>query len=242
MEVLVPDRQLVLTQVNTELAQYGLKPMTVRDMGMYGEEEWQIIGVNTPWKHPHGSTIDFTFEVIKPKSMHIPGQSPHSTYTLRYSIPVGLVVLVIDEKVLLIKQHRLAAAGWTVEFVRGWVEPTVTNDPEDMTRAILCKEIGPDAVSRLTFTEIQEVAAPHEDTGSKKARLPIYYAEAKLSGSLPRIYNAQKPMLVSWERLYDMVDKEDVNDFFSLGALLKIERMLRRRSGGARRRTPISDP
>ena len=235
MNVIVPDRQLVLAQVNTELARFGLKPMTERDLGMYGDEEYQIVGVNTPWKHPYGTTIDFTFDVIRPKSMHVPGQSPHTTYTLRYSIPVGLVVLVIDGQVLLIKQHRLAASSWTVEFPRSWVEPTVSDDPEDAMRAVLRKEIGPDAVSRLTFTHIMEVAAPHEDTGTKRGRLPIYYAEAKLDGNLPRIYNAQKPMLASWERVNDMVDQEKVNDFFSLGALLKVERMLRRRPGGARR-------
>lgn len=235
MEVIVPDRQLVLAQVNAELARYGLKPMSVRDLGMYGNEEFQIVGVNTPWKHPHGTTIDFTFDVIKPRSMHIPGQSPHTTYTLRYTVPVGLVVLVIDGRVLLIKQHRPAASGWTVEFPRSWVEPTVTDDPEDVMRAVLRKEIGPDAVSRLAFTNIVEVAAPHEDSGSKKARLPICYAEATLQGDLARIYNAQKPMLVSWERLYDMVDHGDIDDLFSLGALLKVERMLRRRSDGVRR-------
>lgn len=193
-----------------------------RELGMHSKHEIEIVGVAQVIADLWHAFAHVQFTTIQPDGSIKP-------YTVRIDKPSALVYAVINGKLLLSYQSRLAiGAVWTLELPRGWVAPEDAVSPESAVRALLTRECGSAFVASLNSFRPVEVARFWQDTGTSRSDLPVYYLEAETSLAPLERQGVCKPKLYGFGEVDELEEKGKLNDAFSLAGLRKVERYLQR--------------
>ena len=215
-------RLRVLAEVNEILAAEGLPTWTdLRRIGKHREDEFEITGVIRVIRELRQYYIVIVFSVIRP-------DQTTGEYAVRFSRPAAIVVPIIDERVVLVKQHRLTIGKWTTELPRGWIRRELARDPEATIRDLLCREVGEEWVRSLEIASVELVGEIPEDTGTDSLIVPIHLVHGRNSASLPRRCGVHKPVAYDWKTVHRLEDEGVINDAHTLAALRKAERYLAR--------------
>jgi hypothetical protein len=193
-----------------------------RELGMCSKGEIEIIAVAQVVADLWHAFAHVQFTTIQPDGSFKP-------YTVRIDKPAALVYAVINGKLLLSYQSRLAIGSkWTLELPRGWVSPEDARTPESAVRALLTRECGSAFVASLSSFRPVEVKRIWQDTGTMRSDLPVYYLEAE-SVLIPlERQGVCKPKLYGFGEADELEEKGKLNDALSLAGLRVVERYLQR--------------
>ncbi len=214
----------VLREVNAVLEKEGLPLWTsLSRIGKHRSREHEITGVSHVIVDLKAYYVIIVFDVIRP-------DGSVGKYGVRSTTRIPTcVVTLINDKVLLVKQHRLTTGTWTLEMPRGWIEPErARNTPGGAGRVLLDREIGSELTARLDIPSPILLGSVWEDTGSRLDQVQIYLSQFRSDEDLPRRAEHIKHALYTWNQVDELLDKEILNDQTSLAALLKTERFLRK--------------
>lgn len=210
----------VLLEVNRVFAEEGLPRWNeLRHIGKHRKEEFEITGVRSVTRDVKRYYVIITFEVIRPDGT--PGE-----YGVRFSRPAAAVFAVVNNLVILVKQHRLPLGKWTTEVPRGWIPPESAADHCAAVRAVLSGEIGEEWTASLTPFEPVLVGEMPDDTGYHALVVPVYYLEASTTMPLPKRCGVHQPRAFPWEEVHRLEDVGVINDAHTLAVLRKVERHL----------------
>lgn len=215
-------RLRVLAEVNEILAAEGLPLWTdLRRIGKHREDEFEITGVVRVIRELRQYYVVIVFSVLRP-------DGTTGEYAVRFSRPAAILVPIIDQRVVLVKQHRLTIGKWTTELPRGWIRRELASDPEATIRDLLCREVGEEWVRSLAVDTIEVVGEIPEDTGTDSLIVPIFLVHGRNAASLPRRCGVHKPVAYDWATVYRLEDEGIINDAHTLAALRKAERYLQK--------------
>lgn len=222
-------RLQALRSVNEVLRGEGLSPWTdLRRIGKYREGEFEITGVARVIRDLREYYVVIVFTVIRP-------DGTTGEYAVRFSRPAAILIPIINDAVVFVKQHRLTIGKWTTELPRGWVRRESTDGPppsaavpEATVRDLLCREVGEEWARALEVEAITCVGEIPEDTGSNSLIVPISLVRGRNATPLPRQAGIHKPVAYDWETVHRLEDEGNINDAHTLSALRKGERYLAR--------------
>lgn len=193
-----------------------------RELGMHSKHEIEIVGVAQVIADLWHAFGHVQFTTIQPDGSIKP-------YTVRIDKPSALVYAVINGKLLLSYQSRLAIGSkWTLELPRGWIAPEDAITPEKAVRALLTRECGSMFVASLSSFRPIEVRRMWQDTGTMRNDLPVYYLEAESALTPLERQNVCKPKLYSLGEADELEEKGKLNDALSLAGLRVVQRYLQR--------------
>lgn len=216
----------VLAEVNAILKAEGLPVWAdLKRIGKHREGEFEITGVSHVIRDLKQYYLIIVFNVIRPD-----GSAGQYGVRVTSRIP-ACIVAIINDKLLLVKQHRLAVGRWMTELPRGWIDPEVAKACQHgVAQALLEREAGAEWVGRLEGFDPVLLGSVWEDTGTRMDQVQIHLVVAVSASEPPHHKDHVSPKLYSWEQIHDMVDRGIINDQTTLTALFKTERWLRRRS------------
>ncbi len=193
-----------------------------RELGMHSKNEIEIVGVAQVIADLWHAYAHVQFTTIRPDGSIKP-------FTIRIDKPTALVYAVINGKLLLSYQSRLAIGSmWTLELPRGWIAPQDAGTPESAVRSLLTRECGSAFVASLSSFRPVEVKRIWQDTGSMRSDLPVYYLEADATHAPLERQGVCKPKLYGFGEVDDLEEKGKLCDAFSLAGLRVVERYLQR--------------
>ncbi len=223
--MITASRPEVLAEVNATLAHEGLPTWNkLRRIGKHRDGEHEIIGVSGVFRDLKSYYVLIIFDVIRP-------DGSRGKYGVRTSkhIPTS-VVTVVNDKLLLVKQHRLTTGTWTLEVPRGWVDAErAEKAPGGAGRVLLERELTNSKPIGLDLPDPVLIGQVWEDTGTRLDKLWLYYCEFQISEFNPSGRARHlKPALYTWRQVDELIDKGILNDQASITALFKAERYRRK--------------
>ena len=209
-------RREVLEEVNRKIGEkcpWFCPIVDERELGLHSKREIEIVGVTQVIADLWHAFAHVQFVTIQPDGSIKP-------YTVRIDKPSALVYAVINEKLLLSYQSRLAiGTKWTLELPRGWITPHDATSPESAVRALLTRECGSVFVASLDSFKPVEVKRIWQDTGTMRSDLPVYYLEAKTTQVLLERQGLCKPKLFGFDEVEAVEENGKLSDAFSLAGL-----------------------
>lgn len=220
-------RLRVLREVNETLRREGLPPWdNPRRIGMHRDGECEITGVARVVREFRDHYVVIVFDIIRP-------DGTTGEYAVRCSRPATILVPIVNDQVVFVKQHRLPIGKWTTELPRGWIRQELAHDAEAMVRDLLRREVGEEWVRSLEIASVECVGEVPEDTGTDSLIVPIFLVIGRNAVELPHRHGVHRPVAYDWAIVQEYEDGGTINDAHTLAALRKAERFLARaRSGG----------
>lgn len=228
------ERREVLEEVNRVFTKYGL-PLwkSLKRIGKHREGEFEITSVINVWDDVQQYFVIIQFSIIRP-------DGTKGVYAVRFQRPAAIVVLIVNKKVVLVKQHRLPVGGWTLEHARGWlpVEPDWESDNSfDPADLIIRRELGDEFIDTLQITHYHRFTPVHEDTGTRASSVGIHLVIGESNISLPSKVDYLKftaqwtwdEFLQNWDESQSNPRRHICRDLHSQAAIFQVERHLRAR-------------
>ncbi len=204
------DRLQVLKEVNRIFARYGLPLWDIKRLGMQSKGEFEIVGVESVYNELWRSFVYVLFKTIKP-------DGSQGTYAMEFNAPAAIVILVVNGKMVLVRQHRPTLGKWTMEIPRGWIEESAVGDPAAEVRSILNREVGQEWVATFSSFAPVLLGQPAEDSGRKAGNgCRVYLLETTTAVAPPKRCGVHRPRLVEPNELDRLRELDDQHSFSAL--------------------------
>lgn len=204
----VEERQTTLARVNEEFFKRGLLQWQNHErLGHFMRDEHQIIDVIKSEAVFEGDDkrIAVSFRTILPLSIREYSCNAYGYYRMEFSAPIGAIVVLWRDHVILNKQHRLTKGEWRYEVPRAWIDKPESAEPERAARYLLSKEFGPEWAKSVHMDTCIKVEEVDENTGERVTPLCVYLVRLSDDGPRPtKTFLGQKPYLVTWKEFCEM--------------------------------------
>jgi hypothetical protein len=182
-------REQLLTTINAELKQRGLKPL--RKLGDHTEDEVEIVGLVEVYEHSKRFFTDVKFNVL------FPGKK-EGQFTVRFNangeVSDGAVIVVsINGKFAIVKQWRLPLCQWTYEVCRGFGEKLDaaqiagelgTLKISDLPLGTLTRELGEGVMATAKVRSVTFLGTIAENSGTSAVAPAHFLVEIQVDEAL----------------------------------------------------------
>lgn len=159
------------------------------------------------------------FRVLRRKQV-LPDGRQHSREVIDHPGAVGIVPMVDDDHVCLIRNYRLAVSRWLIEIPAGTLEPG--EPPLDTAARELIEETGYRAAKLTPLCEL--LFSP----GILHERMHLFLATQLTAGETKLEVGEQiERLIVPWEESLEMIRRGEIEDAKTVAALLFCDRWLR---------------
>jgi hypothetical protein len=209
-----------LVAINELLEAQGLAPL--KGVGDNAQGWSEVVGISGWYEHPSGLWHDLSFIVRRV------GGKQYS-HTVRFNTNSkdarGVILIpVIDDQVVIIKQFRIALGCETWELARGFAERLEGDGVPELLAlpAALVRELGEEVMQDATIISVQPIGSIFENTGTHNCLLDVSMVAIAppVSTSTPALGGSQRfaARLVSWRELSSPTDL-GIRDAHSLAAI-----------------------
>lgn len=160
-----------LSAINDMLVSRGLAPL--RGIGDNSRGSPEIVGVHDWIEHPSHLWHDLTFTVRR-----VCGKVyPHTVrfYSNSRNARGVILIPVIDDRVIIIQQFRIAVGAETWELARGFAEYSdrEIESPIGAIPAALLRELGEEVAENVTIASVDPIGVIFENTGTHHSSLDV---------------------------------------------------------------------
>lgn len=142
---------------------------------------------------------------------------------VRHPGSVGILPLVEDDRVCLIRSRRLTVGETLIEIPAGTREPH--ESPLETARRELAEETG------YRATHLDELVDYYPSPGVLSERMWVFVASGLTAGEHAREANEEiENLVVPWPEALAMLERGEIHDGKTIVALLMYDRLTRRRS------------
>lgn len=209
-----------LSTINAMLEDHGLARL--EGVGDNASGWSEIIGIHQWNEHPSSLWHDITFMVRRAGGKVYPHTVRFNTNS-RHARGV-ILIPVIDDRVVIIKQFRVAVGTETWELARGFAEyrdEEVTADIKAVPTALV-RELGEEVVENACISAVEPIGTIFENTGSHHSSLDVSIVTlTPPDDGTPLILKGSQGLptrLVSWSELWNP-SRLGIRDAHSLAAV-----------------------